>query len=347
MNWASIKLLSAQAALEPVHGCIFAQMTQKCEKQTKNGKPYWELQFADVSSSMTIKIWDNAPCYEQVCALQQEECLALTGHWQQNAFGLDVSQLSMRPLTPEESELLFAGDAELIAKQERDWQLIADKLDSIRDPRLNQLCALTIKLYGERYRRAAAARGYHHARRGGLVEHVAGMIRAAEGICTAYPQLNRDLLLAGAFFHDCGKMWENNYNERSLSMPYSEIGELMGHIPMGIELINSLWKQIMELPEAAGWAKLHPSTHQVRFHLLHLIASHHGELAFGSPVVPKTPEAIALHYIDNLDAKLEMFIGCYESSPELGPHVYQRKAPLPSNIVSPLPAFEVAGEKPE
>ena len=73
-------------------------------------------------------------------------------------------------------------------------------------------------------------------------------------------------------------------------------------------------------------------------HLLHLIASHHGELAFGSPVFPKTPEAVALHYIDNLDAKLEMFRGAYETGEALAPRVLQRKAPLPANVVLPLPS---------
>ena len=121
-------------------------------------------------------------------------------------------------------------------------------------------------------------------------------------------------------------------------MPYSEAGELLGHIPLGIELFNNLWKRIMALPEAESWKTLDPASPDVRMHLLHLIASHHGELAFGSPVFPKTPEAVALHYIDNLDAKLEMFRGAYETSEALAPKVLQRKAPLPANVVLPLPS---------
>ncbi len=340
MNWSSIKQLSAQAALESVQGSVFAQLTQKTERQTKQGKPYWELHMADASSSMVLKIWDNAPCYDQVLSLQVEECLELTAKWAQNTFGMDATNLSMRPLTPEETDLLFAGDADLLAKQEADWESIVKALESIVDPRLNALCALAVETYGTRYRRAAAARGYHHARRGGLVEHVAGMLRATNAICIAYPDLNRDLLLAGAFFHDCGKMWETNYNEQSLSMPYTEFGELMGHIPLGIELINALWKQMMAQSETEEWKTLQPATAKVRLHLLHMIASHHGELAFGSPVVPKTPEAMMLHFIDNMDAKLEMFKSTYETSPELGTNVYQRKAPLPSNVVAPLDAYK-------
>ncbi|MFI3243741.1 MAG: HD domain-containing protein [Akkermansia sp.] len=345
MNWTSIKLLSAQAALAPSQGCVFAQLTQKTERQTKQGKPFLELQFADTSATITLKIWDNSPFYEQASVIQVEECFELSAQWQQNAYGMDASQLSARPLTPSETDLLFTGDADLLAKQEADWQTITQALQSITDPRLNKLCALTLELHAPRYRRAAAARGFHHARRGGLVEHVAGMLRATDALCHAYPQLNRDLIVAGAFFHDSGKMWENNYPEQSLSMPYSELGELMGHITLGIELINSIWKQMMNSPEAEDWKQLQPSSGQVRLHLLHLIASHHGEIAFGSPVVPKTPEAMMLHYIDNIDAKLEMFAGGYETSPELGARVYQRKAPLQGNLVTPLPAFDMANEQ--
>jgi 3'-5' exoribonuclease len=90
-----------------------------------------------------------------------------------------------------------------------------------------------------------------------------------------------------------------------------------------------------------AWEDLEPASERVRLHLLHLIASHHGELEFGSPVVPKTPEAQALHYIDNLDAKMEMFERGYQVAPELGKHVYDRVRPLPGRLISPLPVFEV------
>jgi 3'-5' exoribonuclease len=77
----------------------------------------------------------------------------------------------------------------------------------------------------------------------------------------------------------------------------------------------------------------------VRLHLLHLLAAHHGELQFGSPVVPKTPEASALHYIDNLDARMEMFAGAYGTAKHLAPRIRERVWPLPGNIVTPLPSF--------
>mgnify|MGYP000567899976 FL=1 len=106
------------------------------------------------------------------------------------------------------------------------------------DPRIRALCIEFIEQFGERLQRAAAARTYHHARRGGLVEHVAGMMRTASAVCQANPGLNRDLLLAGCLFHDCGKLWENCYPKEDFTMPYSEAGGKLGHIPLGIALVN-------------------------------------------------------------------------------------------------------------
>ncbi|MEI8341742.1 MAG: HD domain-containing protein, partial [Verrucomicrobiota bacterium] len=190
--------------------------------------------------------------------------------------------------------------------------------------------------WGDRFRRSAAARNYHHARRGGLVEHTAQMMRAAEAIAAVYPRLNRDLLISGTLFHDCGKLWENVLPENGFNMPYSETGEMLGHISIGIELVNSLWRKLDFTP----WAGLEPSSEDVRLHLLHLIAAHHGEKQFGSPVDPKTPEAFALHHIDNLDAKMEMLSAGYETAQQLAPGIFERVRPLPGNFVQPLAKFE-------
>ena len=230
-------------------------------------------------------------------------------------------------------------------KQAADWSFIAETLEGIADPRLRALSRRFLDAHGDRFRRTAAARDYHHARRGGLVEHVAQMMRSALALCSVYPHLNRDLLVAGVLFHDCGKLWENSYPEAGFTMPYSERGELLGHISMGIELVNSLWRGLIESEDAGAWSGLRPGSEEVKWHLLHLIASHHGELQFGSPVFPKTPEAIALHHIDNIDAKLEMMVDGYETSLPLGPNIFERRRPLPANLVRPLSALS-AGEPP-
>jgi 3'-5' exoribonuclease len=201
------------------------------------------------------------------------------------------------------------------------------------------LCELFIQKFGERFRRTAAARKNHHARRGGLVEHVAQMMRNAGAVCSVYPQLNEDLMIAGVLFHDCGKLWENAYADNSFTMPYTLSGEMLGHIPTGMELVNKLWRELLDAPESQAWLHLEPPSEMVRLHLLHLIGSHHGEYAFGAPVLPKTPEAVALHHIDNIDAKLEMFRRGYETGTELGAGIFERVFPLAANLVTPLPKF--------
>jgi 3'-5' exoribonuclease len=176
------------------------------------------------------------------------------------------------------------------------------------------------------------------------VEHVAQMMRSAAALCPVYPELNRDLLLTGVLFHDCGKLWENCYPERGFNQLLGLHGEMLGHIPLGIELVNKLWRESLALPEAAGWENLSPPAEDCRIHLLHLIGSHHGEYEFGSPVLPKTPEAFALHHIDNLDAKLEMVRDAYAQSKELVPGIHERVFPLPGNLVKPLPVHQPSGQ---
>jgi 3'-5' exoribonuclease len=122
---------------------------------------------------------------------------------------------------------------------------------------------------------------------------------------------------------------------------------LLGHITIGIELVNKLWRKLAE-KQGDAWALLQPASEDVRLHLLHLVASHHGELQFGSPVVPKTPEAWALHYIDNMDAKLEMMFAAYPGAKPLGApgsRVFDRVRPLPGNLVAPLARYAPPAEE--
>jgi 3'-5' exoribonuclease len=147
-------------------------------------------------------------------------------------------------------------------------------------------------------------------------------------------------LVAGILFHDAGKLWENHLPETGFSMPFDELGEMIGHIGIGMELVNSLWRRLEADERAAEWHKLSPPMEDCRLHLLHLIASHHGEPQFGSPVYPKTPEALALNYIDNLDARLEMIFAGYPIAKPLAARIFERVRPLPGNLVKGLEKFE-------
>src|SRR5947199_7761956 len=144
---------------------------------------------------------------------------------------------------------------------------------AISDPRLRGICELFLKDFGERFRRTAAARTYHHARRGGLVEHTAQMMRVATQIAPVYATLNLDLLVAGILFHDCGKLWENYLPETGFSIAFDEIGELVGHIGVGLEVVNSLWRKLGADESADEGLAETTSRGDCRLKLLHLAPS--------------------------------------------------------------------------
>ena len=140
------------------------------------------------------------------------------------------------------------------------------------------------------YRNAPAAKTLHHAYIGGLLDHVVSLFRSCDLICRNYPQANRDLVLAGAFLHDIGKIHELTY---ARSFSYSTRGQLLGHMIIELEMLQ---EKLELFPDFPGGLKTL---------LEHLIISHHGQYEFGSPKLPMFPEALLLHYMDDLDSKME------------------------------------------
>jgi 3'-5' exoribonuclease len=319
---------------------VHVQVESAAPRLTREQQPYCELNLADACDRMTLRVWSDHPAYKACSSLTDADFIELAGEFYQHSqYGLEARKWMVRPLTEQEKAELLQGPSELRARQAADWDYVIKTIGVIADPRLRVLSQAFLKEWGERFRRTAAARNYHHARRGGLVEHTAQMLRAALALAPLYPQLNVDLLLAGILFHDCGKLWENALPENGFVMNYDERGELMGHISIGLELVNSLWRRIAG-ENVEAWKNLSPPSEDVRLHLLHLIGAHHGEPQFGSPVSPKTPEAMALHYIDNLDARLEMFAAGYATAKPLAARIFDRVRPLPGNLVKSLEKFE-------
>jgi 3'-5' exoribonuclease len=345
MQLMTLSEIRRAAQSGPVSAGAHVQVESAAPKLTREQKPYCELSLADACDRMTLRVWSDHPAYKACSSLTNESFIELTGEFSSHSqYGLEAQKWTIRPLTPQEKNELLQGPAELRAKQNADWQFILEAIATIGDPRLRALCDAFVKELGERFRRTAAARNYHHARRGGLVEHTAQMMRIANQIAPLYPQLNVDLLLAGVLFHDCGKLWENALPESGFVMGYDERGELMGHISIGLELVNSFWRKI-SADNGNAWKHLTPPSEDVRLHLLHLIGAHHGEKAFGSPVDPKTPEAMALHYIDNLDARLEMFAAGYTTAKPLAARIFDRVRPLPGNLVKSLEIFRASASE--
>src|SRR5205809_7855199 len=340
MTLTEIRRAASRTDGSAVPARVHVQVENAAPRLTREQQPYCELVLADACDRMTLRVWSDHPAYKACSALTTDNFVELSGEFHRHQqYGLEARKWTVRPLIDQEKNELLQGPADLRVKQNADWEFIGQTIQTIVDPRLRELCDVFLTEWGARFRRAAAARKYHHARRGGLVEHTAQMMRVAREIAPTYPQLNLDLLSAGILFHDSGKLWENQFSETGFVMDYDELGELVGHISIGLEIVNSLWRRL-SAENADAWKTYSPSSEDVRLHLLHLIGSHHGEKQLGSPVEPKTPEAMALHYIDNLDSKLEMFAAGYLTAQPLAPRIFDRVRPLPGNLVKSLEKFQ-------
>ncbi|MBV9104971.1 MAG: HD domain-containing protein [Verrucomicrobia bacterium] len=336
----TIEELKRQTGSEYSGGSVHAQIDEVATRRTKDQKTYLEILLRDGTASFPLRVWSDHPSRGFCSELRNGDFVEVQGDFIVTpAFGLEARNWNVRILTAAEKDELLTGPPEVQKKQSVDYSAIESFIASIRDPRLRELSLLFLREFEDRLRRAAGARRYHHARRGGLVEHIAQMMRACDALAAIYTALNRDLLLTGILFHDSGKLWENCFPKESFIMPHDFRAELVGHVSMGVELVNRLWHRLKEGAEFSSWNVLSPDSDLVRLHLLHLVASHHGEKQFGSPVEPKTPEAMTLHLIDNLDAKLEMMSSNYQLGKRLGPEVIERIRPLPANLVAALPAF--------
>lgn len=330
------ELKKAAREHSPQEAEVHAQIEKVTRKEASNGKPFYEVLFRDATDSMILRAWADAPAYESCCEANPGEFVMIGGNFVHSAsFGLEGKGWEMNRLPEEAVDLLLMGSGERISLLQGAFRVITDAVEDLKDPRLKALCGRFLTVHGARFRRAAAARGNHHARRGGLLEHTSRMMESALALCSVYPELNRDLIVAGVLFHDTGKLWETCPPERGFGIESEPRGELLGHLSIGIELVNSLWRDL----EKESWEHLHPASEDVRLHLLHLVASHHGQLEFGSPVLPKTPEAAMLHFVDNIDARMEMFLAAYASGPaeQQGPREWVR--PLGVAPVTPLACF--------
>src|SRR5947209_1894128 len=265
MQLMTLSEIRRAAQSGPVTARGHVQVESATPKVTREQKPYCELGLADACDRMTLRVWSDHPNYKACGALTRESFIELTGDFVSSQFGLEATKWTMRPLNAQEKNDLLQGPAELRTKQAADWKFILETLATISDPRLRALCDAFVKEFNERFRRTAAARRNHHARRGGLVEHTAQMMRLATALTPLYPQLNADLLIAGVLFHDSGKLWENHYPETGFVMDYDERGELIGHISIGLALVNSLWRKL-SAENSEAWANLKPPSEDVRLH---------------------------------------------------------------------------------
>jgi len=255
---------------------------------SRTGKSWLELSLADRTGSIPAKMWDNfEPIFK---TFERDDVVQVRARVKlyNNQKELTLEQIipaaereydiaDFLPHTPLNVEDLFSGLRASIASMKNPW--LQRLLSSVADDP-----AIAAKL-----KRAPAAMTMHHAYLGGLLEHVVSLIGLSRAVTNHYPELDADLLLTGIVLHDIGKIDELRY---ARAIDYSSEGRLLGHIAIGLLLVREKIKTIQGFPE--------PLAELVE----HLILSHHGSHEFGSPALPQFPEAVVLHFLDDVDSKM-------------------------------------------
>jgi len=267
--------------------------SEKQLRPNRNGNLYLQVRLSDKTGTITAMLWNaSQKHYEQ---FQNGDYIHVTGTSQLYNGGMQILAKGIDKYTKaevDESDFVTLSTVkvdEMVAR-------VAELLRSISDVNIRNLaeCFLLDEELVRRLRMAPAGIKNHHAYQGGLLEHVLSLMELAFGIAPHYEGLDPDLLLMGAFIHDIGKIEELTYEP---DLGYSDSGQLIGHLIQGVTILD---EKIRETEKMTGEAFPVETANRLR----HMIASHHGEYEFGSPKLPMTLEAIALHYLDNLDAKM-------------------------------------------
>ena len=283
---------------QSVEGFFLAK--EKTASKTKTGSLYLSLRLTDRTGEIEGRVWDKAaefaPLFEKDDFIKvQGEVDEFQGVPQlrilrlRKAAGGEIDPADFLPKTAQDVDSLLSEIGEI--------------LKSVRNPHLRVLLEsfLTDEEFVKKFKTAPAAKAMHHVYLGGLLEHTLSVLRLIRLVAPQYKDLDPDLLLSGGFLHDVGKVDELAY-ERSFG--YTDRGRLLGHITLTAEMLDRKIQGLPDFPETLALL------------LKHLVLSHHGEYIFGSPKRPKTLEALLLHHLDDLDAKMNAFASWIEKEKE-------------------------------
>ena len=276
---------------------------------TKNGKAYDNVILQDKTGTIDAKIWDpNSAGIAEFDALDYIEVYGDVNTFQ-GALQLSIKRArkcsegeynpaDYLPVSSKNIELMYTEFMEYIASVKNKYLHSFLEFTFVKDTE-----------FATRFKKSSAAKSVHHGFIGGLLEHTLSVVKLCDYYCSAYPMLNRDLLLAAAMCHDIGKTKELSLFPAN---DYTDDGQLLGHIVMGVEMIG---RNIDQVP---GFPPLLASQ------LKHCILAHHGEYEYGSPKKPAIIEALALNFADNTDAKMQTFMEVLQSTKETGWLGYNR-----------------------
>jgi len=288
-------------------------VAEKELRQKKGGTgEYLYMILKDKTGSVTTFMWDN---FEKIHkSIEPGILIKARGNVQvyQNKLQLVLQNMEIYSEEAEISDFLPSTkeNIELLYKK------VMEAIDTLKSKELKILLKniFTNPEYKPLILKAPAAKTYHHACIGGLLEHIVSLIGLCENVLKHY-YLERDILISGILLHDIGKIWEFN---SSGFFDYTKQGKMLGHIIMGVQLLEKETNKIDGFPK------------DLKEHLTHLIISHHGELEFGSPKRPKTKEALLLHFLDLIDSQLKGFDEIIEAndsdsaySSQLGRYIFK------------------------
>jgi 3'-5' exoribonuclease len=276
-------------------------VTSKQAKPKKSGELYLALTLADRTGHIEAKMWDNVA--EHIGCFEQDDFVKIRGLINKFNGRFQLTLHKVRSL--QESEVEFD---DYLPRTTKDigalWRTLEEFVAGFRDPHLKALVQAFMNdpQIERAYKNAPAAKSLHHAYIGGLLDHVVSLFRLCDLAHRNYPEMiDRDLLLSGAFLHDIGKVHELTF---ARSFTYTTRGQLLGHMVIELEMLQQKIAQLPGFPE------------EYKTLLEHLIISHHGKYEFGSPKMPMFPEALMLHYLDDLDSKMEAMRAHFQREPD-------------------------------
>ena len=257
-------------------------------KIARTGSAYLDLDLRDASGVVRAKLWD---CDRHALDFEVEDIVAVDGVVEDYQGTLQIRVRKISRCSPDAVDLF-----DYLPRSRRDpeemYATLMDRLRRVPEGPLRMLLLTIMEdpSIAEKYKRAPAAMSYHHAFLGGLLEHVLSLVQLGDQLCDHYEFLRRDLLLTGLVLHDVGKIEELSF---SRGFRYSTRGQLLGHISIGLEIVQEKMRQIPGFPA------------ELKGQIEHIILSHHGKVEFGSPKEPMFPEALLVHFLDEMDSKLE------------------------------------------
>lgn len=269
----------------------FLVVISKVLKKTKEGKPYLDLLLGDASGTINAKIWDRveelAPKCDPGKAVKVKGAVTVFN----NELQLKIENI--RLVEKDKDVADGYSEADLIPTTTKNvkrlWDDLLHQIQTIQNPYLRQVTEGLYREYEEKLQAYPGSMKLHHAYRGGLVEHIHAMATLADKVCGYYPELDRDLVLAGVLLHDIGKLIELS---PGLITDYSDAGNFIGHIVLGHTLVHNACQRIPDFPEI------------LRLKLEHIILAHQGHFEWQSPREPQLLEALVVYYLDELDTRI-------------------------------------------